>query len=256
MKDERFRVLREKFHFSGFRKWQEEIIDALITRHDVVVVMPTGSGKSLCYQLPALLLDGVTLVISPLIALMKDQVDALRENGIAASFINSSLDFSEVQRRQKALASGETKLLYAAPERLMMPNFLEFVAKLPLSLFAIDEAHCISEWGHDFRPEYRQLKALRKRFTEVPIAALTATATERVQSDILKQLHLRDAQSFKASFNRPNLFYSVRTKSNAFDQLITFLETRRRSSCSRSWGSFLPSASTWLRAAPHSGSFR
>ncbi len=222
--------LKEFFGYASFRPLQEEIIDTILSRRDVFVLMPTGGGKSLCYQLPALLLDGLTIVVSPLIALMKDQVDALRENGIAASFINSSLDSSEVQQRKAALAKGQTKLLYVAPERLMMPNFLEFISGLPLALFAIDEAHCISEWGHDFRPEYRQLSALRMRFPEAPIAALTATATERVQSDIIKQLHLREAQSFKASFNRPNLFYTVRTKSNAFDQLVTFLETRRNES--------------------------
>jgi len=228
--DKTLSALKDFFGFTSFRPLQQEIIQAILARRDVFVLMPTGGGKSLCYQLPALLLDGLTIVVSPLIALMKDQVDGLRENGIAASFINSSLDPSQIQRRQKALANGEIKLLYVAPERLMMPHFLEYIAKLPLALFAIDEAHCISEWGHDFRPEYRQLSELRTRLPQVPIAALTATATERVQSDIIKQLHLHEAQTFKASFNRANLFYTVRNKNNSYEQLLDFLKTRRNES--------------------------
>ena len=223
-------ALKEHFGYTSFRPLQEDIIEVILSHRDVFVLMPTGGGKSLCYQLPALLLDGLTVVVSPLIALMKDQVDGLRENGIAASFINSSLEAPEVRRRQQALASGETKLLYVAPERLMMPHFLEYLARLPLALFAIDEAHCISEWGHDFRPEYRQLRELRARLPQVPIAAFTATATERVQSDIIAQLNLREARSFKASFNRSNLFYTVQGKSDAYGQLAAFLETRRNES--------------------------
>ncbi|HEY6541192.1 MAG TPA: DNA helicase RecQ, partial [Ktedonobacteraceae bacterium] len=192
------------------------------------VLMPTGGGKSLTYQLPALLLPGLTIVISPLIALMHDQVDRLRANGIAATFINSSLTFGEMRERERMVLNGQTQLLYVAPERLVTGNFLSLLdqveERVGISLVAVDEAHCVSEWGHDFRPEYRQIDILRKRFPRVPMMALTATATERVRRDILSQLGLRDPLVHLASFNRPNLCYEVRDKrKGAFDELVRLL---------------------------------
>jgi ATP-dependent DNA helicase RecQ len=189
--------------------------------------MPTGGGKSLCYQLPALLRPGLTVVVSPLIALMKDQVDALQALGVEATYINSSLDQTEIGRRQGAVARGDVRLLYVAPERLMLPGFLRLLATVPLSHFAIDEAHCISEWGHDFRPEYRELRRLRELFPRTPLGAFTATATRRVQADIVDQLGLKGAASFRGSFNRPNLFYDVRAKQNAYGQLVDYLREHR-----------------------------
>jgi ATP-dependent DNA helicase RecQ len=180
--------------------------DALAGR-DVFALLPTGGGKSLCYQLPALMREGLTLVVSPLIALMKDQVDALVANGIAATFLNSTLSEEEARKRWRGLHRGEYRLLYVAPERLMLENFQSKLGDWPVSLVAIDEAHCISEWGHDFRPEYRQLARLRQTLPDAPIMALTATATSRVREDILRQLKLRDPQCYVASFNRPNLTY-------------------------------------------------
>ncbi|HEY7294097.1 MAG TPA: DNA helicase RecQ, partial [Dehalococcoidia bacterium] len=187
-------------------------------------------GKSLCYQLPALLLDGMTVVISPLIALMQDQVDQLTALGVPATFINSSLDLGEVERRRLAVARGDVKLLYVAPERFASPGFLGLLGKTGVARFAIDEAHCISEWGHDFRPDYRELKRLRQLFPETPFAAFTATATARVQRDIVAQLGLKRAAQFRASFNRPNLFYEVRPKKSAYEQLRRYLRGRRRES--------------------------
>ncbi|MCK5472090.1 DNA helicase RecQ, partial [Candidatus Gracilibacteria bacterium] len=189
--------------------------------------MPTGGGKSLCYQLPALKFPNLTIVVSPLIALMKDQVDSLRTNGIEAAFINSTLMPSEIQEIQKRVENGEIKLLYLAPERLALSNFREWLQKLTVSLIAIDEAHCISEWGHDFRPDYRNLKLLRTDFPGVPTIALTATATPKVREDILTQLELRDAEIFTSSFNRPNLSYAVRPKQEAFEQLLDLLKKYR-----------------------------
>ena len=174
--------------------------------------MPTGGGKSLCYQLPALSLKGTTLVISPLIALMKDQVDGLEANGIAARYINSSLPASEIQQVQEEVRGGQVKILYVAPERLTMPGFNRFLHSLDLALIAIDEAHCISEWGHEFRPEYRNLRQLRQSFPSVPVVALTATATQRVRDDIVNQLDLEKGRVFLSSFNRSNLVYSVRPR--------------------------------------------
>ncbi len=209
MKDERFRILKEKFHFSGFRKWQEEIIDTLLTGRDAVVVMPTGSGKSLCYQLPALLLDGVTLVISPLIALMKDQVDGLVQNQIPATFINSALTPSEQGQRLRAIQQGGHKLVYIAPERFRNPGFMEGMKSCRVSLFAVDEAHCVSEWGHDFRPDYLRLRGVIEKLGHPPVAALTATATPDVRRDIVTQLGLRQPVTFVAGFDRPNLLFQV-----------------------------------------------
>jgi ATP-dependent DNA helicase RecQ len=218
--------LRSTFGYTSFRPFQHEIVRSILGGQDVFVLMPTGGGKSLCYQLPALLLDGLTVVVSPLIALMKDQVDSLQALGIAATYINSSLDSSEIGRRQASVARGDVKLLYVAPERLMMPGFLHLLGTIPVALFAIDEAHCISEWGHDFRPEYRELTRLRALFPSTTLGAFTATATSRVQSDIKTQLGLENAASFRGSFNRSNLFYEVRPKRDAYAQLVAYLRAR------------------------------
>ena len=223
MKDERFRVLSEKFHFSGFRKWQEEIIDTLLNRRDVVVVMPTGSGKSLCYQLPALLLDGVTLVISPLIALMKDQVDGLVQNQIPATFINSVLTPSEQGHRLREIQQGRYKLVYIAPERFRNPGFMEGIQSCRVSLFAVDEAHCVSEWGHDFRPDYLRLKGVVEKLGHPPVAALTATATADVRRDIITQLGLRQPITFVAGFDRPKLRFQVKRGEGEADKIDAIL---------------------------------
>jgi ATP-dependent DNA helicase RecQ len=216
-------ILRSVFGFASFRPLQQEIVEAILAGRDVLVLMPTGGGKSLCYQLPALLLEGLTVVVSPLIALMKDQVDRLRAMGVAATFINSSLDGAEIGRRQAAVARGEIKLVYVAPERLVQPGFLALLRASHPTLFAVDEAHCISEWGHDFRPEYREMKRIRELFPTVPIAAFTATATRRVEADIASQLDLRQPKQFRGSFNRTNLYYDVRPKAQAFEQLYTYI---------------------------------
>jgi len=215
--------LQQYFGFSSFRPMQQEIIDSILQGRDTLVLMPTGGGKSLCYQLPALLLDGITLVVSPLIALMKDQVDALTESGIAATFLNSSIASDESSRRTAGLFNGAYRLLYLAPERLMMEGFLEMIARLPVSLIAVDEAHCISEWGHDFRPEYRRLKDVRRIFPDTPVVALTATATDKVRHDIITQLRLREPASFVASFVRDNLFYEVKPKEGTYRQILDFI---------------------------------
>jgi len=219
--------LRSVFGFSEFRPLQEEIVAATMSGRDVLALMPTGGGKSLCYQLPALLRSGVTVVVSPLIALMKDQVDKLQALGVPADLINSSLTPGEAASRQAAVARGALKLLYVAPERLMTPGFLRLLSAAPLVGFAIDEAHCISEWGHDFRPEYRELSHLRELFPSISISAFTATATQRVQSDIVAQLRLRDPARFRGSFDRGNLFYRVTPKKDAYRRLTGYLATRR-----------------------------
>src|SRR5947208_3187288 len=188
--------------------------------------MPTGGGKSLCFQLPALIRQGLTIVVSPLISLMKDQVDALQTSGISATYLNSTLDLDESKARWRGLHRGEYRMLYVAPERLMLETFLERAFTWNIAQFAIDEAHCISEWGHDFRPEYRELKRLREHFPETPVMALTATATERVRADIVKQLKLREPGCYVASFNRPNLTYRVIPKTSAYDQLLAFIRAR------------------------------
>ncbi|HEX3244697.1 MAG TPA: DNA helicase RecQ [Chloroflexota bacterium] len=228
--EQALRILRSTFGFTSFRPLQEDVIHALIDGRDVFVLMPTGGGKSLCYQLPALVRPGLTVVVSPLIALMKDQVDALRAVGVDAAYINSSLSASDVRERQAAVSRGELKILYVAPERLMMPTFLGWLKERYVSLFAIDEAHCISEWGHDFRPEYRQLRDLRGAFPDAPIGAFTATATSRVQEDIKLQLGLQDAASFRGSFNRANLIYEVRSKKSAYEQILAYLRSADRGS--------------------------
>jgi ATP-dependent DNA helicase RecQ len=219
-------TLKKYFGYDEFRSLQREIIDDALAGRDVFALLPTGGGKSLCFQLPALLRDGVTIVVSPLIALMKDQVDALRTSGIAATFLNSTLAANEARERFRGLHRNEFRLLYVAPERLMMENFLESALNWNIAQIAIDEAHCISEWGHDFRPEYRELKKLRTQFPDVPIMALTATATKRVRDDIVKQLKLRQSRCYVASFNRPNLTYRVVPKSSAYQQVLDFVRAR------------------------------
>ncbi len=212
--------LKQRFGFDSFRPGQEPVVRDILRGRDVLAIMPTGGGKSLCFQLPALLRPGVCIVVSPLIALMQDQVRLLQDNGIEATFINSSLDRAEVARRFAKLERGELKLLYVAPERLLQSEFEGDVlprlqATHGISSLVIDEAHCVSDWGHDFRPEYRQIHRLRTRFADVPIAAFTATATERVRQDIVQQLALRQPCIHVASFNRPNLYYAVRPKAKA-----------------------------------------
>ena len=216
--------LKKYFGYDSFRSTQEEIINSVIAGRDNFVLMPTGGGKSLCFQLPALELPGLTLVISPLIALMKDQVDALQANGVAAEFINSSLAPADINRIQAAAKSGKLKILYIAPERLASRDFRDYLQSLQVSLIAIDEAHCISEWGHDFRPEYRNLRELRKLFPQVPLIALTATATSKVRDDIITQLKLQKAKVFVSGFNRPNLHLKVIEKKGAYSKLVTLLK--------------------------------
>ena len=223
-------LLKSHFGYADFRPLQEEIIGHTLAGGDSLALMPTGGGKSLCYQLPALIFPGLTLVVSPLIALMKDQVDALNANGIAARFINSSLPAAEIDRVQAQTAHGQVKILYVAPERLALPSFRSFLEHLDLSLIAIDEAHCISEWGHEFRPDYRNLRTLRRDFPQTPVIALTATATERVRDDIISQLDLQRGRVFRSSFNRENLSYAVLPKGNSWGTLLALLQEQRRQS--------------------------
>jgi ATP-dependent DNA helicase RecQ len=218
--------LKEIFGYDTFRPHQCEIAEAFLAGRDALAVLPTGAGKSLCYQLPAVVRDGLTVVISPLIALMKDQVDQLTASGVAATFLNSSLDSAEARRRHAGLHRGEYRLLYLAPERLMLADFLPKLGAWGLTALAVDEAHCISEWGHDFRPEYRRLREVRETFADIPLLALTATATPRVREDILAQLELRDPAVFVASFNRPNLNYRVVPKAKAAEQVVKFVAGR------------------------------
>ncbi|MEN9575603.1 MAG: ATP-dependent helicase RecQ [Verrucomicrobiota bacterium] len=223
-------LLKQYFGYASFRPLQEEIIRDALAGRDVIALLPTGGGKSLCFQLPALARDGLTVVVSPLIALMKDQVDALTASGVPATFLNSSLNANDARARLRGLHNGEYRLLYAAPERLMLSGMLADLERWGVNLFAIDEAHCISEWGHDFRPEYRQIAQLRDRFPQVPFMALTATATERVREDIAEQLKLRDPARYVASFNRPNLNYRISAKTGAYGQVLDFLRAHPRDS--------------------------
>nr|WP_315162486.1 DNA helicase RecQ [uncultured Flavobacterium sp.] len=223
--------LKKYFGFSQFKGLQEQVIKSILNKQNTFVIMPTGGGKSLCYQLPALIQEGTAIVVSPLIALMKNQVDAIRslssENGIA-HVLNSSLTKTEIAQVKKDITSGLTKLLYVAPESLTKDEYVQFLQSVPISFVAIDEAHCISEWGHDFRPEYRNLKHIIKQLGDVPIIGLTATATPKVQEDILKNLDMSDATTFKASFNRPNLYYEVRTKTkNIESDIIRFIKQHK-----------------------------
>jgi len=222
--------LKKFFGFTQFKGLQEDVIKSILDKNDTFVIMPTGGGKSLCYQLPALMQEGTAIVISPLIALMKNQVDAIRgisENRGIAHVLNSSLNKSEVNQVMTDIASGITKLLYVAPESLIKEEYVTFLKEQTISFVAIDEAHCISEWGHDFRPEYRNLKHIIKQIDNVPVIGLTATATEKVQEDILKTLGITDAKTFKASFNRANLFYEVRPKTKDIEKdIIRFVKQR------------------------------
>jgi ATP-dependent DNA helicase RecQ len=219
-------TLKQTFGYDSFRPLQQDIITDALAGRDVFALLPTGGGKSLCFQLPALLRDGLTVVVSPLIALMKDQVDALTATGVPATFLNSTLDGDEARARFRGLHRGEFRLLYAAPERLMLPGFVDNLRSWNVTQIAIDEAHCISEWGHDFRPEYRQLADLREALPDVAMMALTATATERVRADIIERLHLRDPRCYTASFNRPNLTYRVVPRAQPYDQVLAFLRSR------------------------------
>ena len=223
--------LKKFFGFNQFKGLQEQVIKSILNKENTFVIMPTGGGKSLCYQLPALIQPGTAIVVSPLIALMKNQVDAIRslstENGIA-HVLNSSLTKTEITQVKKDISSGLTKLLYVAPESLTKEEYTKFLQSVPISFVAIDEAHCISEWGHDFRPEYRNLKHIIKQLGDVPIIGLTATATPKVQEDILKNLDMSDATTYKASFNRPNLYYEVRTKTkNIESDIIRFIKQHK-----------------------------
>lgn len=222
-------ILKDYFGFDAFRHPQEEIIHDLISGNDLLVLMPTGGGKSLCYQIPALVREGVAIVVSPLIALMEDQVAALKSQGVRAAYYNSSLKSDEARQVLAQLHANELDLLYIAPERLVSASFLERLQECPLALFAIDEAHCISQWGHDFRPEYATLGLLKNHFPEVPIIALTATADQQTRQDIIKKLNYEPKQ-FIASFNRPNIHYTVIMKDNAMKQLQQFLNTQHQQS--------------------------
>ncbi len=217
-------------HFFGFDKFkgnQEKIIQSVLDKKDTFVIMPTGGGKSMCYQLPALIEPGTAVIVSPLIALMKNQVDAIRQfcqDDSVAHFLNSSLNKGDVQRVKDDVTAGKTKLLYVAPESLTKQDYIDFLRQTELSFFAIDEAHCISEWGHDFRPEYRRLKEIMTAITDVPVMALTATATPKVQIDIQKTLGMKDANLFKSSFNRDNLYYEVRPKQDVEKQVVQYIK--------------------------------
>ena len=222
--------LKKHFGFDKFKGNQEAIIENLIAERDTFVLMPTGGGKSLCYQLPALLMEGTAIVISPLIALMKNQVDAMRnyseDDGIA-HFLNSSLSRESIAEVKEDVRSGNTKLLYVAPESLTKDENIEFLKTVKISFYAVDEAHCISEWGHDFRPEYRNIRPKINEIGERPVIALTATATPKVQHDIQKNLGMTDVTVFKSSFNRPNLYYEVRPKTKDVDkEIIRYIKSR------------------------------
>jgi ATP-dependent DNA helicase RecQ len=219
-------LLKQYFGYEKFRPMQEEIIQTVLAKKDSLVLMPTGGGKSLCYQIPALAQEGLCIVVSPLIALMKDQVEALRANGIAAAYINSTQQYAEQMEIENDCFNGKIKLLYVSPEKLVSSDFISFMKSLRLSMFAVDEAHCVSFWGHDFRPEYTNLKILKNIFPEVPIIALTATADKLTRKDIVEQLTLREPEIFIASFDRPNLTLEVRPADNRVRQIVRFIEFR------------------------------
>ncbi len=218
-------ILKRRFGYHDFRLHQADIIEALLAGRDVLTLMPTGGGKSLCYQVPALLREGVGVVVSPLIALMQDQVEALRQLGIRAAFLNSTLDAETRRKTEAAMRRGELDLLYLAPERLLTEATLRLLDAAPLALFAIDEAHCVSQWGHDFRPEYQQLSMLHQRYPQVPRIALTATADARTRAEIIEQLDLHEAEVFINSFDRPNIRYTLSEGQNAREQLWRFLDS-------------------------------
>jgi ATP-dependent DNA helicase RecQ len=226
--DRALTVLRSVFGYDSFRGRQAEVIDHVVAGGDALVLMPTGGGKSLCYQIPALVRPGLGVVISPLIALMKDQVDSLRQAGVRAAALNSALPAGEAAAVERAVRDSELDLLYVAPERLTMPRTLELLAARPIALFAIDEAHCVSQWGHDFRPEYLGLSVLHERFPDVPRIALTATADGATRRDIVERLRLGGARVFAAGFDRPNIRYTVVPKHEARQQLLAFLRAEHR----------------------------
>jgi len=219
-------ILQNIFGFSSFRGQQEEIIGHVVNGNDALVLMPTGGGKSLCYQIPALCRDGMGVVVSPLIALMRDQVEALKQLGIRAAALNSSLENGEAGRIMAAMRDGTMDLVYIAPERLLLPNTLSLLESCKISLFAIDEAHCVSQWGHDFRPEYLQLAILHEKFPDIPRVALTATADAPTRNEIVRQLRLENGKVFVTSFDRPNITYRIEPKSKPRDQLLHFLKTK------------------------------
>jgi ATP-dependent DNA helicase RecQ len=221
-------ILRQVFGYDAFRGQQEAIIEHVIAGGDALVLMPTGGGKSLCYQIPALVRPGLAIVVSPLIALMKDQVDALRQAGVRAAYLNSTLAAAEAAEVERDMRQGALDLVYVAPERLVTPRCLELLARCRLALFAIDEAHCVSQWGHDFRPEYRQLSILHERFPDVPRIALTATADGPTRSDILSRLKLEQARIFASGFDRPNIRYRVVPKADARQQLLAFISAEHQ----------------------------
>src|SRR5512140_3385565 len=221
------RIMKENFGYDTFRPLQQEVIENVLARRDTLAVMPTGGGKSLCYQVPALLFEGLTVVVSPLISLMKDQVEQLRAVGIPSLFLNSSLAQDEYRDNMEAVKRGAVKLLYLAPETLLTPRILSMLGRLKVDCLAIDEAHCISEWGHDFRPEYRQLVEVRRQFPKAVCLALTATATERVRKDIRSTLKFATSQEFVASFDRENLYLEVIPKVDPVVQAIQVLERHR-----------------------------
>ena len=223
-RDSMLALLKRTFGYTSFRPLQEQIISDCLAGLDVFALLPTGGGKSLCFQLPAIAQGGLTLVVSPLIALMKDQVDGLLASGVPATFLNSTLSAADSKTRFRGLYRGDYRLLYIAPERLMMPGFLERLPELKIQQIAIDEAHCISEWGHDFRPEYRQLAGLRDHLPGVPFLALTATATLRVREDIVRLLQLREPRCYTASFNRPNLTYRIVPKNKPSQQVVDWIQ--------------------------------
>ncbi|MCK3655595.1 ATP-dependent DNA helicase RecQ [Pasteurellaceae bacterium Macca] len=220
-------VLQNVFGYQSFRQGQAEVIEAILAQQDCLVIMTTGGGKSLCYQVPALCLEGMTLVISPLISLMKDQVDQLLTNGVEAGYLNSSQSMEEQQGIEQKALSGQLKLLYLSPEKVMTAHFFQFISHCKISLIAVDEAHCVSQWGHDFRPEYTQLRGLRHTFANIPLVALTATADPTTRFDIIQHLGLEKPHTYLGSFDRPNIRYTVQEKFKPMDQLIKFLNNQQ-----------------------------
>ncbi len=241
-------ILKRFFGYDSFKENQERIIESLLSGKDAFVLMPTGSGKSICYQIPAMIRPGVGIVISPLIALMEDQVKGLRQNGVRAEYLNSTLDLKTANKVQRQVASGNVDILYVAPERLLTENFQHFLKNIQIGLFAIDEAHCVSQWGHDFRPEYLRINEVTRQFSNVPRVALTATADSVTHKDILEKLDLQKAEHFVSSFDRPNIRYHVQVKHSDKNQLLSFIErshpsesgivyvrTRKRTETIASW---------------------